>query len=76
VQDLTGEGIVTEDGYKQIVSRLRQKLQDCAGIRAKSLIENGRKKYRLRINPDAIELDINRLRGIKNARIQPVVEKL
>lgn len=76
VQDLAREGIVTEDGYKQTISRLRRKLQDCVGNKAKDLIENGRKKYRLKVNSDKIEFDASRLREIKNARIQAVVDKL
>jgi len=76
VGDLTIEGIVTEYGYKQSISRFRRKMKDCLGDKANDLVQSGRKKYRLNLSADFVEVDRERLKAIQNGRIRSVVEKM
>ncbi len=76
VGDLIAEGIVTEYGYKQSLSRFRRKMKDCLGEKVDDLVQSGRKKYRLKLKPSFVEVNIKKLKTIQNGRIKLVLEKM
>ncbi|MBU1863914.1 MAG: hypothetical protein KKH94_09650 [Candidatus Omnitrophica bacterium] len=76
-RELITEKLLTAEGYKQAISRLRKRLCDCVGNKAQNLVQNGRKKYRLGIiKRDMIDCNMEKLRKIKNGRIQKVVRMM
>jgi len=78
VSALTSEGVVHEDGYKQYIGRLREKMNALfPDYNFHELIENREGSYRLAVSKDAIDYDLSMLKKMKdNGKIEAIVKKL
>lgn len=78
VSALTSEGVVHEDGYKQYIGRLREKMNALfPDYNFHELIENREGSYRLAVSKDAIDYDLPMLKKLKdNGKVETIVKRL
>jgi hypothetical protein len=78
VSSLTGEGVVHEEGYKQYIGRLRERLNALfPDFNFHELIENREGSYRLAVHKDSIDYDLPMLKKLMdNGKIGNIVKRL
>ena len=78
VSSLTGEGVVHEEGYKQYIGRLRERLNALfPDFNFHELIENREGSYRLAVPKDSIDYDLPMLKKLMdNGKIGNIVKRL